>query len=82
MAFAQLTYRESLRDLLGTGKGTFGEYVSLLAYGAGESFPFIRDLNLDFRHDIGASWDASYSDAGSGAIVAIVPLNDSASTTL
>jgi hypothetical protein len=55
--------------MLGNGNGSFQSYESLYAYGTGESYPFIRDLNLDSRHDIGASWDGSYGDAGSGALV-------------
>jgi hypothetical protein len=63
--------------MLGTGNGSFQSYESLYAYGTGESYPFIRDLNLDSRHDIGASWDGSYGDAGSGALVL---LNENAET--
>jgi hypothetical protein len=63
--------------MLGNGNGTFQRYQSLPAYGAGESFPFVRDINLDSRHDIGAAWDGAYGDAGSGALVLV---NDSAKT--
>jgi len=63
--------------MLGNGNGTFQHYTSLPAYGTGESYPFIRDLGLDSRHDIGAAWDASYGDAGSGALVL---LNENART--
>ncbi len=63
--------------MLGNGNGTFQRYQSLAAYGTGESFPFIRDLNLDSRHDIGTAWDGAYGDEGSGALIL---LNDSAKT--
>lgn len=63
--------------MLGKGNGTFDSYVSEAAYGVGESYPFIRDLNLDSRHDIGVSWDASYAGAGGGAFVL---LNTNATT--
>jgi hypothetical protein len=53
--------------LLGKGDGTFQPYASAPAYGEGENFPFIRDLNLDSRHDIGTSWDSSYAGNGGGA---------------
>jgi len=63
--------------MLGNGNGTFQRYQSLPAYGAAETFPFVRDLNLDSRHDIGVAWDASYGNGGSGALVL---LNESAKT--
>lgn len=52
--------------LLGTGVGTFHAPVSLPTAGLLENTPFVRDLNLDSRHDIGAAW--SNQTAG-GAVV-------------
>jgi hypothetical protein len=63
--------------MLGKGNGTFNPYVTAPAYGEGENYPFIRDINLNSRHDIGVSWDASYAGAGGGAFVL---LNSNATT--
>jgi len=52
--------------VLGTGVGTFEPAVSLPTAGLLENTPFVRDLNLDSRHDIGAAW--SNQTAG-GAVV-------------
>lgn len=42
--------------LLGNGDGTFGPLSSDISDGAIPQSPFIRDLNGDSRHDIGATW--------------------------
>jgi FG-GAP-like repeat len=55
--------------MLGNGDGTFQSPVSAAAYGEGESFPFVRDLNLDSRHDIGIAWTNGYMVNGGGAFV-------------
>jgi FG-GAP-like repeat len=55
--------------MLGNGDGTFQSPVSAAAYGEGESFPFVRDLNLDSRHDIGTAWTNGYIVNGGGAFV-------------
>jgi hypothetical protein len=60
--------------MLGTGKGTFGDLKVLPAYGEYEYFPFVRDLTLDSRHDIGIDWSNPYPDGGG----AMVLLNDNA----
>jgi hypothetical protein len=52
--------------LLGNGNGTFQSPVNIANYGQFENLPFIRDLNLDSRHDIGANWDDGNSRYGSG----------------
>jgi len=57
---AQTTY------LFGNGNGTFQGPVNVANYGQYENFPFIRDLNLDSRHDIGANWDDGNLRYGSG----------------
>jgi hypothetical protein len=61
--------------MLGTGKGTFAAHVNLPVYGDDLQYPFIRDLNLDSRHDIGLDW--SNNNGGGGASVL---LNDNAAT--
>jgi FG-GAP-like repeat len=55
----------------GNGDGTFQSAVSLPAHGESENFPFIRDLYLDSRHDIGAAWSNGYIVNGGGAFVMI-----------
>jgi hypothetical protein len=55
--------------MLGKGNGTFNSAVSVAGYAEDETFPFVRDLNLDGRHDIGAAWDYSYENSGGGAYV-------------
>ena len=60
--------------MLGTGKGTFGTLVPMPKYGSQEATPFIRDLNLDSRHDVGIDWSTSSSGG------ALVLLNTNAVT--
>jgi hypothetical protein len=62
------------RYMLGAGNGTFGALKSLPRYGEYEYFPFVRDLNLDSRHDIGIDWSNPYPNGGG----ALVLLNTSA----
>ena len=52
--------------MLGTGQGTFDAPVTLPAYGQVDQSPFIRDLDLDGRHDIGLDWSTD-NQAGGGA---------------
>ena len=61
--------------MLGRGNGTFDGLTSAPAYADFETSPFVRDLNLDSRHDIGAVWDISGENTSGGAFVL---LNDSA----
>lgn len=63
--------------MLGTGDGGFESPGNSSAYGEAEDFPFIRDLNLASRHDIGAAWTNGYMVTGGGALVL---LNSNAST--
>ncbi len=53
--------------MLGNGDGTFQPGVSLTGYGQNEGAPFVRDMNLDARHDIGAAWSDGYMMNGGGA---------------
>jgi hypothetical protein len=59
------------RYMLGNGDGTFESGMSLPAHGESEDFPFIRDLYLDSRHDIGTAWSNGYVVNGGGAFVLI-----------
>jgi hypothetical protein len=63
-------------SMLGTGKGTFAADKSLPVYGEELQYPFIRDLTLNSRHDIGLDWSAYNSSSGG----AFVLLNTSAPT--
>ena len=63
--------------MLGNGNGTFQSAVTAPAYGEMGHFPFVRDLNLDGRHDVGIAWDISLEDQGGGASVL---LNTNATT--
>lgn len=63
--------------MLGNGDGTLQSAVNVQAHGQFEDFPFIRDLNLNSRHDIGTSWSNGYIINGGGAFV---PLNTNATT--
>ncbi len=62
--------------LPGNGNGTFGSMVNLPTYGNLEGVGFVRDLNLDSRHDIGIDWSTD-TNSGGGALVL---LNTSAPT--
>ncbi|HEY6181534.1 MAG TPA: VCBS repeat-containing protein [Terriglobales bacterium] len=52
--------------LLGNGNGTFGPLNDTLSWGDAHYLSFIRDLNLDSRHDIGVAW-TGFFDSDSGA---------------
>jgi hypothetical protein len=60
--------------MLGTGEGTFDSPVTTPSYGNVEQSPFIRDLILNSRHDIGIDWEnyarTNLPDAG-GALALI-----------
>jgi hypothetical protein len=60
---------------LSRGNGTFEKAVAIASYGYEEVSPFVRDLNLDSRHDIGTAWNANELSEGGGAFVLI---NDNA----
>jgi hypothetical protein len=72
-----VTFNATTTYLLGNGNGSFQAPVNVAAYGQAEYFPFVRDLNLDSRHDIGAVWDNPDSRYGSGG-GAFVLLNTNA----
>jgi hypothetical protein len=55
--------------MLGNGNGTFQSAMAMPTYGQGEEMPFIRDINLDSRHDVGAAWTNGYVTTGGGAYV-------------
>lgn len=55
--------------MLGNGNGTFQNAVTLTGYGQAEELPFVRDIDLDARHDIGAAWTNGYVVNGGGADV-------------
>ncbi|MGA9528128.1 MAG: VCBS repeat-containing protein [Terriglobales bacterium] len=46
--------------MLGTGKGTFDSMVTLPSRGNSDGLGFVRDLNLDSRHDVGIGWSDDY----------------------
>jgi hypothetical protein len=54
--------------MLGNGNGTFQPMVNTPSYGDSEFSPFIRDLDLDGRHDVGMAWTSYFND-DSGANV-------------
>lgn len=55
--------------LLGNGNGTFQSAAALPVYAEDEEKPFVRDTNLDGRHDIGAAWTNGYIVSGGGAYI-------------
>jgi len=65
--------------ILGKGNGTFQAPVDVAATGQAEFSPFIRDLNLDSRHDLGVAWDDGDSRYGTGG-GAFILLNTNAAT--
>lgn len=51
--------------MLGDGKGSFKAPQNVgNAIGTNTAFPFIRDLNLDSRHDVGAAWNDFFFPSG------------------
>ncbi len=67
-------YAGEVDYVLGHGNGTFGPLETLTGYGQIDGSPFVRDLNLDSRHDIGVVW------GGTGSGGAYVLLNANATT--
>ena len=55
--------------LIGNGNGTFQSAAALTTYAEDEEKPFIRDINLDSRHDIGTAWTNGYMVTGGGPYV-------------
>jgi hypothetical protein len=62
--------------ILGNGNGTFQAPQTAPSWGMAEYSPFIRDLNLDSRHDIGTAWYLAEQNATEGG--ADILLNTSA----
>ena len=56
--------------MLGNGKGGFGRMANVPSNGVPASVFFVRDLNLDSRHDVGLVWSNAYPNGG-GAYVLI-----------
>lgn len=59
--------------MLGNGNGTFQSAVAMPTYGQDEQTPFLPDLNLDSRHDVGAAWTNGYIVTGGGAYIWLNP---------
>lgn len=55
--------------MLGNGNGTFKPMVNTPSYGDSEFFPFIRDLDLDGRHDVGMAWTLYFNDDGGANVL-------------
>jgi hypothetical protein len=55
--------------MLGEGNGAFHAMVKETAHSQNEWTPFIRDLNLDSRHDVGIDWNDAGNNGGGGAMV-------------
>lgn len=62
-------YSGEIDYVLGHGDGTFGPLETLTGYGQIDGTPFVRDLNLDSRHDIGVVWGNSNGTGSGGAYV-------------
>lgn len=52
--------------MLGIGNGKFDAMTKLPTHGAFDGMGFVRDLNLDSRHDIGIGWSRDYPNPSSG----------------
>jgi hypothetical protein len=50
--------------MLGNGNGTFQGAVSAPHWMDLQFYPFIRDLNLDSRHDVGIAWTSIFDNVG------------------
>ena len=50
--------------MLGNGNGTFQAPVPAPHYMDLQYYPFIRDLNLDSRHDVGIAWSSIFENMG------------------
>lgn len=70
-------YAGEVDYVLGHGDGTFGPLEAFPGYGQIDGSPFVRDLNLDSRHDIGVVW-GNFDGTGPGG--ACVLLNANATT--
>jgi len=55
--------------LLGNGNGTFQVLTSAPHWMDLQNFPFIRDLNLDSRHDVGIAWTSIFDNIGGAEIL-------------
>jgi hypothetical protein len=62
--------------LLGNGDGTFQGPFSAPQWMDLQFYPFIRDLNLDSRHDVGIAWSSIFDNTGGEETL----LNSSAKT--
>jgi len=54
---------------LGNGDGTFGSLNDAPGWGDTHNLPFIRDLNLDSRHDVGVAWTSYYENYGGAEVL-------------
>jgi FG-GAP-like repeat len=70
-------YAGEVDYVLGHGDGTFGPLEAFPGYGQIDGSPFVRDLNLDSRHDVGVVW-GNFDGTGPGG--AYVLLNANATT--
>jgi hypothetical protein len=50
--------------MIGNGNGTFQGPFSGPTYMDLQNYPFIRDLNLDSRHDVGMAWTSIFDSIG------------------
>jgi len=50
--------------MLGNGNGTFQGAVAAPHWMDLQYYPFIRDLNLDSRHDVGIAWTSIFDNVG------------------
>ena len=62
--------------MLANGGGTFQKPVPSLHWMDLQDFPFVRDLNLDSRHDVGIAWTSIFDNIGGAEVL----LNTSART--
>ena len=50
--------------MLGNGNGTFQPPVAAPHWADLQYYPFVRDLNLDSRHDVGIAWTSIFDNNG------------------
>ena len=55
--------------MLGNGNGTFQTPVAGPHWMDLQEFPFIRDLDLDSRHDVGIAWTSIFENTGGAEIL-------------
>lgn len=55
--------------MLGNGNGTFHAPVAAPHWMDLQNFPFIRDLDLDSRHDVGIAWTSIFENIGGAEIL-------------